>query len=429
MVDLRSAGAPLRRVAMLSLHTSPLAPAGTGDAGGMNVYIDAVARGIARRGVEVDVFTRATPDTGAATIEAAPGYAVHHLAAGGGKVAKDALPAHVGAFARELLRREERHPSGRFDIVHSHYWLSGQAGWAAANSWGVPWVHSMHTLARVKNAARAAHDRPEPAARIAGEDRIVRASDLLVANTAAEAEDLRRLYAGDGERISVVHPGVDLDCFVPGDRGAARRALGVPAEATLLLFVGRLQPLKAPDVLIRALATMVQHRPGLRREVLLVVCGGPSGSLPMGVDTLASLAGDLGVADLVRFEPPVARHVLAQWYRAADLTVVPSHNESFGLVAVESQAAGTPVAAAAVGGLRTAVADGRGGVLIDGHDQHRWAQVLGELVADPARRERLGIGGRRHALRFSWDATVDGLLAGYQSVAAGLAVAAHAAAG
>lgn len=415
MPRLRLAGTQPRRVAMVSMHTSPLAQPGTGDAGGMNVYIDAVARGLNAQGVEVEVFTRATSAEQPPTLVAAPGYLVHHLAAGPYEgLGKDDLPGHLCAFTAELMRHEARRPAGAFDIVHSHYWLSGQVGWVAASRWDVPWVHTMHTLARVKNAFRADDEPPEPAARILGEDQIVAASDLLVANTRAEADDMVRWYQADPAKVDVVHPGVDLQAFAPGDRRAARRRLGVAQDRTVLLFVGRLQPLKAPDVLLRSVAELVRRHPAVADHLQVVVCGGPSGSAALQPSALAALADRLGIGELVRFEPPAGRSELADWYRAADLTVVPSYNESFGLVALESQAVGTPVVAAAVGGLRTAVADGVGGVLVPGHDPVHWAQTLGGLVASPARREQLSRGAVRHARRFSWNATAEALLSGYE---------------
>jgi D-inositol-3-phosphate glycosyltransferase len=404
---------------MVSLHTSPLAQPGTGDAGGMNVYIDAVARGLAELGTEVEVFTRATSPSQAPTVEAAPGYLVHHLKAGPYQgLGKDDLPGHLCAFTAELMRFEARRPAGSFDALHTHYWLSGQVGWVAANRWDVPWVHSMHTLARVKNAHRAVGEPPEPGARILGEDQVVGAADLLIANTRAEADDLIRWYDADPSGVDVVSPGVDLRTFVPGDQAAARRAVHLPQDKVVLLFVGRLQPLKAPDVLLRAVAVMVAADPSLPGRLEVVVCGGPSGSAALHPAQLQELAATLGIADIVRFEPPADRARLAQLLRAADVTVVPSYNESFGLVAVESQAVGTPVAAAAVGGLRTAVADGVGGVLVDGHDPQHWAAALARLVEDPALRRRLSRGAVKHAQRFSWTATAQGLLGSYRAAAA-----------
>ncbi len=350
---------------------------------------------------------------------AASRYRVHHLLAEAPTgLAKDDLPARLRTFSAELVRHPAARQQGGFDVVHSHYWLSGQVGQAAAAAWDAPLVHSMHTLARVKNAARAIGEQPEPLARIAGEDRIVAVADLLVANTTSEAHDLQRLYRAYGEQVRVVHPGVDLTAFAPGDQRAARQRLGLPVDRTVLLFVGRLQPLKAPDVAIRALAAMVAHDPRLAEEVLLVVCGGPSGARPLLPGQLAALADGLGVGRQVRFVPPVARDALADWYRAADVTVVPSHSESFGLVAVESQAVGTPVAAAAVGGLRTAVADGSSGTLIAGHDPGVWGRALADLARNPRRRDRMAAAARRHARTFSWQRTADELLAGYAGVLA-----------
>ncbi len=408
-----------RRVAMVSLHTSPLEQPGTGDAGGMNVYVDSVARALVQRGIEVEVFTRATSARQPRTAAVVPGYQVHHLPAGPFEgLRKEGLPGHLCAFSAELMRHEARRPAGWFDVLHTHYWLSGQVGWVAAGCWDVPWVHSMHTLARVKNASQAAGEHPEPDARILGEDQIVSASDLLVASTATEASELERLYGADQSKITVIHPGVDLDHFAPSDRAAARDAFGVPLNKVVLLFVGRLQPLKAPDVLIRALAVMAAEAPQVRDRVQLVICGGPSGSAALDPQSLARLAADLGVGGMVRFEPPAARGRLAQWYRAADCTLVPSHNESFGLVAVESQACGTPVIAASVGGLRTAVADGVSGLLVEGHDPREWARVLDGVVAAPAYRERLAASARAHAQQFAWSATAEGLLDGYRGAAA-----------
>jgi D-inositol-3-phosphate glycosyltransferase len=300
-------------------------------------------------------------------------------------------------------------------VVHSHYWLSGQVGWLASERWNVPLVHAMHTMARVKNLALADDDTPEPDGRVIGEQQVVDAADRLVANTDIEARQLVELYDADPERVAVVHPGVDLDVFTPGDRQLVRAHLGVRPDALVLLFVGRIQPLKAPDVLIRAAARLVDDDPALREQLLVVVAGGPSGNGLARPHALVDLAASLGVGDLVRFVPPMDRTRLADWYRCADLTVVPSYSESFGLVAVESQACGTPVVAARVGGLATAVADGRSGVLVDGHDPRDWSRALRRLLADPERRAELSRGAVEHAAGFGWDATADAHLELYRA--------------
>jgi D-inositol-3-phosphate glycosyltransferase len=251
--------------------------------------------------------------------------------------------------------------------------------------------------------------------RAIGEAQVVEAADRLIASTASEAAQLVELYGADPARVEVVAPGVDLTTFSPGDRRQARRRLDLPDDAVMLLFVGRIQPLKAPDVLLRAAAAMVDTEPALRDRLVVVVVGGPSGSGLEEPEQLSKLAVSLGIADLVRFERPASQRVIADYYRAADVTVVPSHNESFGLVALESQACGTPVVAARVGGLVTAVADGRSGVLVDGHNPDDYAGVLRSIVETPARRAELSAGALAHAAGFGWDATVDRVLEVYAS--------------
>jgi D-inositol-3-phosphate glycosyltransferase len=396
----------LRRLAMISLHTSPLDQPGTGDAGGMNVYVVELAKRLARRGVEVDIFTRATSSALEPVVAAYDGVTVRHIHAGPFEgLTKHELPAQLCVFAREVLRTEAAQPVGHYDLVHSHYWLSGQVGALARDRWGVPLVHSMHTMAKVKNDALATGDTPEPAARVIGEEQVVEAADMLIANTEIEAKQLIELYDADPARVEVVHPGVDLDVFRPVPTGEARARLGLRADADVLLFAGRIQPLKAPDVLLRAVAVLLERAPYLRERVVVPVVGGPSGS---GLDkpaALAELAASLGIEDVVRFVPPVAQAELADWYAAATLVAVPSYNESFGLVAAEAQASGTPVVAAAVGGLTTVVRDGHSGLLVPGHRAEDWADALQRVLGDPALQARLADGAVEQAQHFSWDAT------------------------
>ncbi|SEP82500.1 D-inositol-3-phosphate glycosyltransferase [Lentzea xinjiangensis] len=406
----------MKRVAVLSVHTSPLEQPGTGDAGGMNVYIVQTATRMARRGVEVEIFTRATSSEQPPVAELAPGVRVRHVAAGPFEgLGKEELPGQLCAFTAGVLRAEARHEPGYYDAIHSHYWLSGQVGWLARERWGVPLVHTAHTLAKVKNLALAEGDAPEPRMRVIGEEQVVAESDRLVANTDIEAGELIKLYDADAAKVAVVPPGVDLDRFTPGDRDEARHRLGLSRDAVVLAFVGRIQPLKAPDVLLRAAAEMLLRDPGLRSRLVVLVVGGPSGSGTERPKALEELAGQLGIADVVRFLPPQPGPALAAVYRAADLVAVPSHNESFGLVALEAQACGTPVVAAAVGGLPVAVNDGISGVLVHGHEPRAWAEAIG-AVALP-QREHLASNAVGHARRFSWDRTTDALLAGYQEAA------------
>ena len=418
MSTTRLLRAPIpRRVAVLSIHTSPLDQPGTGDAGGMNVYVVETAKRLAEAGTAVEIFTRSTGSSQPPVVELAPGVLVRHVTAGPFEgLLKQDLPGQLCAVTAGVMRVEAAHPEGWFDLIHSHYWLSGQVGWLASERWNIPLVHSMHTMAKVKNIELADGDTPEPLVRIIGEEQVVEASSRLVANTGVEARQLIELYGAHPERVDVVHPGVDLEAFSPGDRRAARERLGIAANEHVLLFVGRIQPLKAPDILVRAAARMLADDPRLPLRV--IIAGGPSGTGLEHPTALADLTAELGLEANVRFEPPGDRARLADLYRAADIAVVPSHSESFGLVAIEAQACGTPVVAAAVGGLRTAVVDGVSGVLIDGHDPADYAAVLRRLLADPGRLRELSIGARTHAAAFGWSATTAGLLSTYRSAIA-----------
>jgi D-inositol-3-phosphate glycosyltransferase len=403
------------------MHTSPLEQPGTGDAGGMNVYIVESARRLAQLGVEVEIFTRATARDLPPVAELEPGVVVRHLTAGPYEEMDRAdLPGQLCAFLSEVLRTEAMYEPGRYDVIHSHYWLSGQVGWLAKERWGVPLVHTMHTMAKVKNRLLAAGDRPEPQARVVGEEQVVEIADRLVANTRDEARELIELYGASEQRVAVVNPGVNLTVFQPASQDEARRRLGVPRDAHMLLFVGRIQPLKAPDVLLRAASRMLIDDPSLRGRLVVACVGGPSGNGLARPSLLTELAAELGIADVVRLVPPAPQHELADWYRAADVTVVPSHSESFGLVALESQACGTPVAAAAVGGLRTAVRDGVSGRLVDGHDPHDWARALNRFVTEPRWRDTLSAGAREHAAAFGWQATSSRLMEVYAEAVANL---------
>jgi D-inositol-3-phosphate glycosyltransferase len=403
-----------RRVAMVSVHTSPLDQPGTGDAGGMNVYVVELSRRLAALGVEVDVITRAKSSDLPPTVEMAPGVTVRHVTAGPFEgLAKEDLPAQLCAFTAGLMRIEAVREPGWYDVVHSHYWLSGQVAWLAAERWDVPLVHTMHTMAKVKNLTLAEGDTPEPVAREIGEAQVVDAADRLVANTDEEAKSLVELYDADPARVVTVPPGVDLDLFRPGSSRDARRRLGLPADAAVLLFVGRIQPLKAPDVLLRAVARLLEAKPELADRLVVAVVGGLSGSGLTHPDSLTGLTSALGLSGLVRFTDPVPQPSLADWYRAADLTVVPSYSESFGLVAIESQACGTPVVATAVGGLRTAVRDGVSGVLVESHSTDDYARVIGDLLTNDDRRRALGRGAITHAAGFSWSATASDMVEVY----------------
>ena len=411
---------PRPRVAVFSLHTSPMDQPGTGDSGGMNVYIRSVAERLAGRGMEVDVFTRCRGRNAPEVEEILPGHRLIQIQAGPcAAVPKDDLPRFLPAFLGRVLERQ-RHEGTRYDVVHSHYWLSGWVGRSAKEIWGAPLVASFHTLGKVKNFSLARGEGPESDARLAGEERVIEQADRILSATPAEAGHLIGLYGADPDRIRIVPPGVDHSVFFPRSREAAKARLHL-SGARILLFVGRLQPHKGPDVAINALAEAVGRDPRATEDVVLAVVGGPSGRTVAErdeVSRLMDLAAASGVGDRVMFFPPQPQMRLADFYSAAELVLVPSRSESFGLVALEAQACGAPVVAASTGGLRYVVRDGETGYLVPGWDPGGYADRILELLGDPECRTRLSQAGVAHALRFSWDSTAAEILSVYREVLA-----------
>jgi D-inositol-3-phosphate glycosyltransferase len=407
-----------RRIASLMLHTSPLEQAGIGDAGGMNVYVVESAKRIAASGVSVDIYTRANKSGLPEKVEIAEGVTVRHLEAGPyDGITKDELPSQICALMSSFMHQEARLPAHYYDVIHSHYWISGQLGWLISERLGIPLVHTMHTMAKVKNLSLAESEKPEPQTRAIGEEQVVAASAALIANTAAESASLVSLYDACPDNVYVVPPGVDLSTYkLNGGKKASRKKLKIADDALMLAFVGRIQPHKGPEVLIRAVAEMLKHTPVLRSKLKTIIMGGPSGNGSQEPERLRSLAQFLGVSDVIEFMPPVPHEELSDWYRASDLVCVPSYSESFGLVALEAQACGTPVVATAIGGLRTAVADGISGSLVDGHDPRAWSAVISRLLMEPERRLLLSMGAVEHASHFGWDATARGTLDVYDRV-------------
>jgi D-inositol-3-phosphate glycosyltransferase len=404
----------MRRLAILSFHTSPLAQPGTGDSGGMNVYVRELASALARTGVACDVFTRCDGKALPLTVDVEPGLRVHHVPAGPERpVAKEHLPALVEEFTAgvlELMSGDDGLPlvdqdSGPFEAVHANYWLSGLAGHAIKHELDLPLVSTFHTLDRVK--AELVPEEVEadmPHRRAEAEASVIACSDTVLATCSVEAEQIAALYGADPSRIAVVPPGVDHACFGPGFRPQARRALGLLADGTVLLVVARIQPLKGVDVAVRALAALCADgdtAPGAPYR--LVVVGGPSG--PHGDEELKRLwhlADHLSVAGRVTFVAPRPHDLLSSYYRAADVCLVPSRSESFGLVALEAAACGTPVVASAVGGLTTLVDDGRTGFLVESSDPEAFARRVGRIVDDPLFAERLGTAAVLRARRYTW---------------------------
>jgi D-inositol-3-phosphate glycosyltransferase len=414
MAKSESSGGDHKRVAMISLHTSPRDQPGTGDSGGMNVYILSVAERLARQGIAVDIFTRCHGGGGPEVEEIGANTRLIQVKAGPcAPVPKENLPSVLPEFLDGVIEYAAADPSdpathrhNPYDVVHSHYWLSGWVGRRAKRIWGAPLVASFHTLGRVKNRSLGDGDTPEPPLRLAGEQRVIDGADRILAPTPVEAGHLVDLYSADPGRIRIVPPGVDRKIFAPKSRAEARARLHL-SNARLLLFVGRLQPFKGPDVAIRALASAVAAAPDVMRDVVLAVVGGPSGpsSKHDEVSRLMALASSAGVGDRVVFFPPQPHERLADFYSAAEAVLMPSRSESFGLVALESQACGTPVIAATAGGLRYAVVDGETGFLVDGHDPDDYADRIIELLRNSLLAERLSAGAIGHARRFSWDAT------------------------
>ena len=403
----------IRRVAFLSLHTSPLVQPGSGDGGGMNVYIDELARTLVDRGVGVDVFTRETGDLPRREVEVIPGYRVIHIPAGPPTIQPMAhLPETVAPFADGVIAHMR---SNTYDLVHSHYWLSGWAGLVVKRAVGIPLANSFHTLGRVKDATRRVGEPPESLVRIAAEQEVIAGSDCVIASTVYEADDLTRRYQADPARLCVTHPGVDHELFTPGSQPEARDLLGWD-PGRVVLFVGRIQPLKGLDVAVEAFGRIHAEIPGAR----MVIVGGPSG--PNGVTELEQIharIAELRLQSRVEFVPPRPHEEIASYYRAADVLLVPSRSESFGLVAAEAQACGLPVVAARVGGLAYTVEDATSGFLVDDWDPAAFAAAAIKILRDEDLAERLSKGAVEFAGRFSWEVAADRLLELYAGITGG----------
>lgn len=401
----------IRRVAFLSLHTSPMEQPGSGDAGGMNVYVRGLASALAASGVEVEIFTRSTSAGQPAVEHPDPGVCVHNVISGPPrKLPKEELPELLHSMVAEVERIRQRQPHGRYDVIHSHYWVSGVAGLELSRLWGVPLVHTMHTMAKVKNLLLHSGEQPEPRRREDGEHRIVQGAARLIANTSAEAAELVSHYDADFDRIDVAPPGVDLSVFTPAFRSRSRAERGVPAGKFHLLFAGRIQRLKGPHILVQAAALLRSRR--LDIDLQLTILGALSGAKDFDLKSLISAAG---MDDVVTHHPPVNAPELAGWFRAADVVVMPSYSESFGLVALEAQACGTPVVATRVGGLSRAIFHGRTGLLVEGHKAADWADVLEALYDDAATREDMGRAAALHAQSFGWQRTAAITLESYHA--------------
>jgi D-inositol-3-phosphate glycosyltransferase len=373
----------------------------------MNVYVRELSSALARAGVECDVYTRADRAGLEPIVRVEPGFRVHHIESGpASSVERHVLPSLVDGFTRGALERLRDAPA---DALHANYWLSGVAGHAIKHELGLPLVSTFHTLARVKADAGDF----EPDERVSAEHDVMACSDAVLASCSVEAAQLRQLYGVDPERIEIVAPAVDHAFFAPGNRAQARRAINLPLDAQILLFVGRIQALKGLDVAIAAFALVREP------NAVLVVVGGPSG--PEGEaehERVEKLAVDLGVADRIVWREPQPHELLSTYYRASNVVLVPSRSESFGLVALEASACGTPVVAAAVGGLRTLVEHGLTGFLVEGRDPSAFAAFASEIVGNEKLAEEMGRNAARQAMRYQWSISAARLRRLYSDLAA-----------
>jgi D-inositol-3-phosphate glycosyltransferase len=381
----------VRRVAVISLHTSPLLQPGSGDSGGMNVYVREMVSSLAQAGIECTTYTRADRDGLPAEVLVEPNHKVVFVEAGPHHLPKEALPDVIDEFTDRVLAHLDA--NGGADVVHANYWLSGVAAHRIKHALGIPFISTFHTLARVKSEGGD----PEPGWRDRAEAELINCADAVCVSCVEEEEQFRRLYGNPQGRIEIVAPGVEHAYFGPGAQWGARAALDLPTDVPVVLFVGRIQPLKGPDVAIRAMHAM------RRDDALLLIVGGASGSEgDSEVERAHQLVDELGLHDRVRFVPPQPHHILSTYYRAADVVIVPSRSESFGLVALEAAACGVPVVASAVGGLQSLVDHGDTGFLVDRRDPVLFARAIDEILDDPLLAASMSVASAERAQGYTW---------------------------
>jgi D-inositol-3-phosphate glycosyltransferase len=411
----------IRRVAMLSVHTCPLATLGGKETGGMNVFVRDLSRELGRRGIAVDCFTRSqNANIPRVSTKLGPKGRVIHVPAGPEEpYDKNLIVDHLPQFVdgvRDFARRE----GVDYDVIHSHYWLSGLVGHELRKAWGTPIVQMFHTLGQMKNSVASSPEEWEPERRIEGEERVMALADLLVATTPLERAQMVWLYGADAAKIVVVPCGVDLDLFKPVPSEEAKNVLGLPATSRIILFVGRIEPLKGIETLLRAIGLIAPQIPHWQEDLKVIIIGGAPG---VGIDKvnaelarLELLRAKLGLEELVTFQGAEDQDRLVYYYSAAEMVVMPSHYESFGMVALEAMACGTPVVASKVGGLSYNVQDGLTGFLVPGGDPEALATRIRCLLTDKDLRERLGRQAAGWAQSYSWPVVTNQIVEQYERI-------------
>jgi D-inositol-3-phosphate glycosyltransferase len=408
------------RLAMLSVHTCPKAALGGKETGGMNVYVRDLSRELGRRGFTVDVFTRSQDPDAPRVVDLGPNARVIHLKAGPeAPYDKNLVHNHIDEFTDNLLEFARREDVA-YHLVHSHYWLSGLVARQVRREWNTPVMHMFHTLGKLKNRVAKSEADLEAPLRVESEREIINSVDRLVAANPLEKAQMIWLYGADPTKIEVIPCGVDLELFYPRARSEAEAYLDMPVHHKMVLFVGRVEPLKGIDVLIEAMALVLEKHTGLRDDICLCVIGGEPDADAANMDRemarLQDMRETLGIADVVTFLGKREQVALPFHYSAAEVCVVPSHYESFGMVALEAMAGGTPVVASRVGGLTFTVQDGSTGFLVPNDDPKALAEKLSLLLTDRALRQEMGQRAATHSKRYGWPIVAGQIVAAYRDL-------------
>lgn len=408
------------RIAMLSVHTCPKAALGGKETGGMNVYVRDLSRELGRRGFTVDVFTRSQDPSAPRIVDLGPNARTIHLNAGPeAPYDKNAVHKHIGEFTDNLLEFASNEDVA-YHVVHSHYWLSGLVAQRLRHEWNTPVMHMFHTLGKLKNSVARSTAELETPLRVESERNVMNSVDRLIAANPLEKAQMIWLYGADPSKIEVIPCGVDLDLFYPRSQTEVKARIDVPDYHKMVLFVGRIEPLKGIDVLIKAMALVVEKRPELRDDFCLCIVGGEPDAdaedMNREMARLQDMRAELGIADVVTFLGKREQPALPDYYSAAEVCVVPSHYESFGMVALEAMACGTPVIASRVGGLTFTVKDGHTGFLVPNDDPHALAEKLGLLLTDEKLKQEMGRRAAELSKCYAWPLVAEQIVAAYRDL-------------